>query len=140
MTTTGDDVPVVTPQASAASMSAPAVPVVPFTDCPVFRSPHCKLNDVSLGTATVDARAVEALASTNATATAMPDNLCATGDIGLFLLRSGLRSRNVRPLPPDLSTRGVQRLRHPRRTFLTPDAHGLTPSSRAGPPDSFRAK
>src|SRR3954469_22782073 len=93
MTTTGDDVPVVTPQASVASMSAPAVPVVPFTDCPVFRNPHSKPKDVSFGTTTADARAVEALARTNTTATAADDSLCATGDIVVFSSASALGSR-----------------------------------------------
>ena len=42
--------PVVTSQARAASMSAPAVPYWPATDWPVFRSPHWYANDGSLGT------------------------------------------------------------------------------------------
>src|SRR3954470_13532983 len=122
MTTTGDDVPVVTPQASVASMSAPAVPVVPFTDCPVFRNPHCKPKDVSFGTTTTDARAVVALASTNTAATAADDNLCATRDIVVFSCAWGFEifERPATAAGPDRAGRSTTT--PPRRTFLTPDA------------------
>src|SRR4051812_6358226 len=64
-------------------MSAPGVPATPpLTDCPVFLKPHCTPKDGSFGTTTVDARAVEAPASTNAAATARGSHLCERGDLG----------------------------------------------------------
>ena len=48
--TTTDDEPVVTLHAGTASSSAPAVPAVPLTLCPVFCRAHCKPNDGSFGT------------------------------------------------------------------------------------------